>query len=234
MFDSLFLWSVTLSQPLEFLTLETNSQPDSAVIWLHGLGADGNDFKAIVPSLNLAPSSAIRFIFPHAPVRPVTINDGMPMRAWYDILEMTLERKVDMANIEESVSQITQLIEQQIALGIASERILIAGFSQGGVIAYQVGLLGKYKLAGIMALSTYLADAKLIPNAQDSINGKTPILIHHGTQDPVVPYELAVRANQELEGKGYQIEKASYPMPHSVCPEQVLDISRWLQANLEA
>jgi len=223
-----------LPQELEFLTLETSSQPDAAVIWLHGLGADGNDFKAIVPSLNLAPNTAIRFVFPHAPVRPVTINDGMPMRAWYDILEMSLERKVDMANIEESVDQITQLIEQQISAGIASERILIAGFSQGGVIAYQVGLLGKYKLAGIMALSTYLADAKLVPHAQGSINGDTPILIHHGTQDPVVPYELAVRANQELEERGYQIEKASYPMPHSVCPEQVLDISRWLQATLKA
>lgn len=221
-----------MSQSLEFLTLETSPQPDSAVIWLHGLGADGNDFKAIVPSLNLSPNAAIRFVFPHAPIRPVTINAGMPMRAWYDILEMSLERKVDMENIEESVHQISQLIEQQIELGIASERIVIAGFSQGGVIAYQVGLLGKYKLAGIMALSTYLADAELIPNASDSINGKVPLLIHHGTQDPVVSYELAVRAQQQLEAKGYQIEKASYPMPHSVCPEQVVDISRWLQASL--
>lgn len=221
-----------MPQQLEFLTLETNPQPDSAVIWLHGLGADGNDFKAIVPALNLSPNAAIRFVFPHAPVRPVTINGGMSMRAWYDILEMSLERKVDMANIEESVAQISHLIEQQIALGIAAERIVIAGFSQGGVIAYQVGLLGKYKLAGIMALSTYLADADLIPQALDSVNGSTPVLIHHGTQDPVVPYELAVRAHQQLEQKGYQLEKASYPMQHSVCPEQVEDIARWLQASL--
>lgn len=222
-----------MSQVLEYLTLETSSQPDSAVIWLHGLGADGNDFKAIVPALNLAPSAAIRFIFPHAPVRPVTINGGMSMRAWYDILEMSLERKVDMENIEESVDQITHLIEQQIEAGIPSERILIAGFSQGGVIAYQVGLLGRYKLAGIMALSTYLADASLIPQANESVNGSTPILIHHGTQDPVVPYELATRAYSELDAKGYQIKNASYPMPHSVCPEQVDDIAHWLQASLE-
>ena len=214
---------------LEFLTLETTHQVDAAVIWLHGLGADGNDFKAIVPSLNLPKSAAIRFIFPHAPMRPVTINGGMPMRAWYDILEMSLERKVDMANIDESVDQITQLIELQIEKGVPAERILVAGFSQGGVIAYQVGLLGKYKLAGIMALSTYLADANLIPEATDSVNGQTPLLIHHGTQDPVVPYELAVRAHGELENKGYQIEKAFYSMPHSVCPEQVVDISRWIQ-----
>ncbi|EAQ63185.1 probable Phospholipase/Carboxylesterase family protein [Marinomonas sp. MED121] len=222
-----------MSQALEYLTLETSSQADSAVIWLHGLGADGNDFKAIVPSLNLPQNAAIRFIFPHAPVRPVTINGGMPMRAWYDILEMSLERKVDMANIDESVEQITHIIEQQIEAGIAIDRILIAGFSQGGVIAYQVGLLGKYKLAGIMALSTYLADASLIPAAKGSINENTPVLIHHGTQDPVVPYELATRAQSELEAKGYQVEVASYPMPHSVCPEQVVDISRWLQRSLD-
>lgn len=222
-----------MSQSLEFLTQETSSQPDSAVIWLHGLGADGNDFKAIVPSLNLAASAAIRFIFPHAPIRPVTINGGMPMRAWYDILEMSLERKVDMANIDESVIQINQLIEQQIAMGVPSERIVLAGFSQGGVIAYQAGLLGKHKLAGVMALSTYLADADMIPAASDSINGDSAVLIHHGTQDPVVPYELAVRAHSVLEEKGYQLEKASYPMPHSVCPEQVVDIARWLQQVLE-
>ncbi|KZM42971.1 carboxylesterase [Marinomonas sp. SBI22] len=221
-----------MSKKLEFLTLETSQQADAAVIWLHGLGADGNDFKAIVPSLNLPQSAAIRFIFPHAPMRLVTINGGMPMRAWYDIIEMSLERKVDMANIDESVVQVTQLIEQQIDAGISSERILVAGFSQGGVIAYQVGLLGKYKLAGVMALSTYLADANLIPMATDSINGQAPLLIHHGTQDPVVPYELAVRAHGELEAKGYQVEKASYPMPHSVCPEQVVDISRWMQKVL--
>lgn len=213
---------------LDFLTVETQPNPEFAVIWLHGLGADGHDFESIVPALAVSQQLAVRFIFPHAPQRPVTINDGMPMRAWYDILEMTLERKVDMENINESMAQVVELIEEQIALGIPSEKIVLAGFSQGGVIAYQVGLLGKHKLAGIMALSTYLAAPQMIPNAAESTNATTPVLIHHGIQDPVVDYELGKMAKKVLEEKGFNVSSEKYAMPHSVCPEQVTDISSWL------
>ena len=217
---------------LEYLTVETNENPTSAVIWLHGLGADGHDFESIVPSLNLPEEYVTRFIFPHAPYRPVTINGGMSMRAWYDILEMSLERKVDMDNINDSMAQITEIIESQIRQGIPSERIVLAGFSQGGVIAYQVGLLGKYKLAGIMALSTYLASPALIPEASQSINGSTPVLIHHGVQDSVVPCELSVVAEKKLNESGFFVSSQQYNMPHSVCPEQIKDLSTWLQLNL--
>lgn len=221
-----------MTSKLEYLTVETQPNPDAAVIWLHGLGADGYDFQPIVPSLNLPSEKAIRFIFPHAPERPVTINGGMRMRAWYDILEMTLERKVDMKNISESVNQISALIDEQVSLGIPTERIVIAGFSQGGVIAYQIALFGQYKLAGVMALSTYIADLDSIPVAKDSINETTPILIQHGLQDPVVPYELSLLARRSLQNKGYQVSTQDYPMPHSVYPEQILDISTWLQSCL--
>jgi len=217
---------------LKYLTVDTQEQPNSAVIWLHGLGADGHDFEPIVPSLSLPSEYAIRFIFPHAPERPVTINGGTRMRAWYDILEMSLERKVDMENLQTSVFQVTELIKEQIEKGIPSERIVIAGFSQGGAVAYQVGLLGQHKLAGIMALSTYLADPKLVPNAADSINVSTPILIHHGLQDPVVPHALGAIAKDTLVKKVYQVSSQDYAMPHSVYPEQIADISTWLQECL--
>lgn len=217
---------------LDYVKVETQSQPDAAVIWLHGLGADGHDFESIVPALSLPKHYAIRFIFPHAPHRPVTINGGMRMRAWYDILEISLERKVDMTQIELSTEQISALIEEQIKQGIPSERIVLAGFSQGGVITYQTALLGSHKLAGIMALSTYVVDADLIPEADNSINHNTPILIHHGSQDPIVPIELATSAREVLNKKGYQVTSKDYAMPHSVCPEQIVDISAWLQECL--
>ncbi|MFT2112124.1 alpha/beta hydrolase [Marinomonas sp. 2405UD68-3] len=217
---------------LECVVVETSPSVDSAVIWLHGLGADGHDFQPIVESLALPDELGVRFIFPHSPIRPVTINGGMEMRAWYDILEMSIERKVDMENIKESCSQINELVDAQIALGIPSERIVLAGFSQGGVIAYQLGLNIKEKIAGIMALSTYLVEGDSVVEAKDSINGETPILIHHGTMDPVVPPSLGDLARETLLSKSYPVTLKNYSMPHSVCPEQISDISNWLKALL--
>jgi phospholipase/carboxylesterase len=219
-------------QELELVVVETSSSIDGVVIWLHGLGSDGYDFQPIVKSLALPETSGIRFIFPHAPIRPVTINGGMEMRAWYDILEMTIERKVDSKNIAESCAQVQTIIDAQIALGIPSDRIVLAGFSQGGVIAYKLGLTIQSKLAGIMALSTYLVESDTIVDAADSINGNTSILIHHGSMDPVVPPELGYTARDCLKSKSYPVTFESYEMPHSVCPEQVKDISRWLQTVL--
>lgn len=221
-----------MTELLPFVSVETNAQPDSAVIWLHGLGSDGHDFESLVPALSLSPDYAIRFIFPHAPKRPVTVNGGVVMRAWYDIYEMTLERKVDMENIQESCNQIETLIESQIAKGIKAERIVLAGFSQGGVIAYQVALQTKHTFAGVLALSTYLADGASVLDASVCNNSQTPILIHHGLQDPVVAPILAEKARDLLIAKGYSVEYQDYDMPHSVCPEQIQDISAWLKVQL--
>jgi phospholipase/carboxylesterase len=221
-----------MTELLPFVTVETNDQPDAAVIWLHGLGSDGHDFESLVPALSLSSEISVRFIFPHAPKRPVTVNGGMTMRAWYDIYEMTLERKVDMENIDESCRQIESLIEDQIAKGIKSERIVLAGFSQGGVIAYRTALQTKRELAGVMALSTYLVDGDNVPEASTCTNGQTPILIHHGSQDPVVAPVLAIKAKDALISKGFSVHYESYDMPHSVCPEQVKDISVWLNSRL--
>ncbi|MEL0637994.1 MULTISPECIES: alpha/beta hydrolase [Marinomonas] len=217
---------------LPYVLVETSEVPDAAIIWLHGLGSDGHDFESIVPAMSIPSDQNWRFIFPHAPRRPVTVNGGMEMRAWYDIYEMTLERKVDMANIEESCSQISALIEDQIAKGIDASRIILAGFSQGGVIAYQLALTSQRKLAGVMALSTYLANKASVPLASDCKNGNTPFLIHHGSQDPVVAPSLALDAKKVLTDQGFQVEYQVYNMPHSVCPEQIQDISAWLMARL--
>ncbi|WP_111637780.1 alpha/beta hydrolase [Marinomonas shanghaiensis] len=217
---------------LPSVLVETHDQPDAAIIWLHGLGSDGHDFESLVPALSLLPTLKARFVFPHAPRRPVTVNGGMMMRAWYDIYEMSLERKVDMANIAESRSQIEQLIQDQIDQGIAPNRIVLAGFSQGGVIAYQTALQSQHVLAGVLALSTYLVKGDEVVEASISPNGLTPIMIHHGLQDPVVAPVLAVQARDCLVSKGYAVSYQTYDMPHSVCPEQVQDISHWLNTVL--
>lgn len=220
-----------MSKALDYITVDTSANPTHAVIWLHGLGADCHDFEGLVPQLGLS-HKAVRFVFPNAPIRPVTVNGGMKMRAWYDILEMSLDRKVDMNNIQESTAQIESIIETLGEQGIPSERVIMAGFSQGGVIAYQVALFGKYPLAGVMALSTYLADPDAVPAAEVSINSATPILIHHGSFDPVVAPVLAGRARARLDELGFQTEYQVYDMPHSVCPEQVGDIANWLAQRL--
>ena len=207
-----------------------NKVINRAVIWLHGLGASGHDFEPVVPQLGLDADMAVRFIFPHAPNRPVTINGGMVMPAWYDILEMSLERKVDVNQIEESAQQIQDLIAREVERGVKPEHIVIAGFSQGGAVAYHVALGYPERLAGLMTLSTYLATNDNI--SYSDANKDMPILIEHGTHDPVVPAILGEQAKQLLSEKGYNVAYHTYPMAHQVCMPQIQNIGKWLKKVL--
>lgn len=218
-----------MSNYLDAVIVEHNpsqKQIDRAVIWLHGLGASGHDFEPVVPQLGLANDMAVRFVFPHAPNIPVTINGGMVMPAWYDILEMSLERKVDIAQIERSAQQIRDLIQREIERGVEPKNIVIAGFSQGGAVAYHVALGYPQRLAGLMTLSTYLATNDSL--SYSDINKDLPILIEHGTHDPVVPVILGQQAQQLLTDKGYDVEYNTYPMAHQVCMPQIQNIGKWL------
>jgi phospholipase/carboxylesterase len=206
---------------------ETNPNPDSTVIWLHGLGADGNDFAPLVPELNLPADLSVRFIFPHAPAMPVTVNGGFFMPAWYDVLEMTIDRRVDIAGLMASAEAINSFISREIERGINSKRIIIAGFSQGGAVAYQVALSHPKPLGGLLAMSTYFATAGIIEYSD--ANKTIPITIQHGEYDPVVPEQLGREAITHLKKNGYAASYRNYPMEHSVCPEQIGDISKWLQ-----
>ena len=222
-----------MSKYLDCVIVEHNPAQktiDRSVIWLHGLGASGHDFEPVVPELGLADDIAVRFIFPHAPERPVTINGGMVMPAWYDILEMSIERKVDVSQIEESSQQIRDLIAREIERGVAAEHIVIAGFSQGGAVAYHVALGYPQRLAGLMALSTYLATNDHIDYS--AANQAMPILIEHGTHDPVVPVILGEQAQQLLLSKGYNVHYQTYPMAHQVCMPQIKSIGKWLNKVL--
>jgi phospholipase/carboxylesterase len=206
------------------------SPATASVIWLHGLGADGNDFAPIIPELRLPRQLAVRFIFPNAPSIPITINAGYVMPAWYDILDINIERKIDNSQLIASAEKIRLLVEREIDRGIPSERIVLAGFSQGGAVAYQAALTYMQPLAGLLCLSTYFATADTItPN---SANKKLPILICHGLQDPMVPEQQGRIAQQRLTAMGYNTQYKSYPMEHAVCPQEIADISRWLQQVL--
>ena len=222
-----------MSNYLDAVVVEHNPSQkkiDRAVIWLHGLGASGHDFEPVVPQLGLADDMAVRFIFPHAPQRAVTVNGGMVMPAWYDILEMSLERKIDIAQIEESSQQIKNLISREIERGVLPEHIVIAGFSQGGAVAYHVALGYSQRLAGLLALSTYLATNDSINYS--AANKDMPILIEHGTHDPVVPIVLSEQAQQVLSAKGYSVTYHTYPMAHQVCMPQIQNIGNWLNKVL--
>ncbi len=201
-----------------------------SVIWLHGLGADGHDFESIVPELDLLDTGAIHFVFPNAPVQPVTINGGMEMRAWYDILEMSLERKVDIKGIYASAELLDQVIQKEIDKGIATENIVLAGFSQGGVLALHVGLRYQYKLAGILALSTYLPTVEQLKTERAEANISTPVLMAHGTLDPVVTIQSGKAACNELQAMGYCIQWQEYEMEHSLCLEEIKQISAFLNS----
>ena len=223
-----------MSNYLDAVIVEHNpsqKQIDRAVIWLHGLGASGHDFEPVVPQLGLANDMAVRFVFPHAPNIPVTINGGMVMPAWYDILEMSLERKVDIAQIERSAQQIRDLIQREIERGVDPKNIVITGFSQGGAVAYHVALGYPQRLAGLMTLSTYLATNDSL--SYSDINKDLPILIEHGTHDPVVPVVLGQQAQQLLTDKGYEVEYNTYPMAHQVCMPQIQNIGKWLNKVLD-
>lgn len=215
---------------LPYVEVAPAEPANAAVIWLHGLGADGHDFEPIVPHIHLPAEVQARFIFPHAPRIPVTINGGMTMPAWYDILEMTIERNVDEQQLRVSAAQALELVQHQIALGIPAHRIVLAGFSQGGAVAYEAGLTAQMTLAGVMCLSTYLATHASVQPAH--ANTKTEFLIQHGTQDPIVPEQLGQHARDWLKMRGYPVLYQTYPMAHQVCPAQINDISAWLSRVL--
>jgi len=222
---------------LDSIEIETGKNPAASVIWMHGLGADGNDFVPIVNELGLDSTPATRFLFPHAPMRPVTINNGFVMRAWYDVTLGDLEghsRRADERGVRESQAQIAALIEREEKRGVAPERIVLAGFSQGGAVALQTGLRFPRKLAGMMALSTYLPLAESLPAEAAPANRQTPIFMAHGLYDPVIPLMMGAGSMTVLTGLGYAVEWRQYPMPHSVCPDEVEDIGAWLRKVLNA
>lgn len=215
---------------LQTLQIETGEDPRVAVIWLHGLGASGHDFEPVVPELAFAREQAVRFIFPHAPELPVTVNGGMAMPAWYDILAMDIDRKVDTPQLKASADAVALLIEQELEKGIPSENILIGGFSQGGAVAYELALSYPQKLGGLFVLSTYFATADSIQLAE--ANRNIPVFVGHGSYDPVVPESLGRAATGTLEKLGFKPEYRSYPMEHSLCLEEVRDLDRFFSRCL--
>lgn len=215
---------------LQTLQIETGEDPRVAVIWLHGLGASGHDFEPVVPELAFAREQAVRFIFPHAPELPVTVNGGMAMPAWYDILAMDIDRKVDTPQLKASADAVALLIEQELEKGIPSENILIGGFSQGGAVAYELALSYPQKLGGLFVLSTYFATADSIQLAE--ANRNIPVFVGHGSYDPVVPESLGRAATGTLEELGFKPVYRSYPMEHSMCLEEVRDLDRFFSRCL--
>ena len=211
---------------LETVEVSTGENPIGSVIWLHGLGADGHDFEPIVPELRLPAEVPLRFVFPHAPVRPVTVNGGMAMRAWYDILTLDTAGRADAAGIVESTAIVEALIDQEIARGMPEEQIVVAGFSQGGAIAINTMLTTGHALAGLMALSTYIA----MPAAIESPASRKdlPIFMAHGSLDPVLPMQWGRDSADALTESGYSPEWRDYPMAHAVCPQEIADIRSWL------
>lgn len=224
------------SELLETIELETGANPTAAVIWMHGLGADGNDFVPIVKELNLTGAPAIRFIFPHAPKIPVTINNGYVMRAWYDVSFGDLEgntKRADEKGVRQSQAQIGALVARENFRKIPCKNIVLAGFSQGGAISLQTGLRYPETLAGVMALSCYLPCPDSFAAEAAPANAQTPLFIAHGTQDPVVPYAMGKSSRDTLAKAGYTVDWHEYPMPHSVCLEEVRDIGGWLTSVLK-
>lgn len=213
---------------IQHLELNTGAEPKGSVIWMHGLGADCWDFVPVVKELGLPADLPLRFIFPQAPSRPITINNGYVMPGWYDISMAELERKADEAGIRESQGLINELIAREVSRGIRTDKIILAGFSQGGAIALQAGLRHPQELAGIVALSTYLTLQDSLAAEKSAANARIPILMAHGTQDPVVPLALARSSRAKLEEQGYKVEWREYPMQHSVSMEEIEEIGQWL------
>ena len=212
----------------------TAPNPSWSIVWLHGLGADGNDFAPIVPDLVRPGWPALRFVFPHAPVRPVTLNGGMRMRAWYDIRDLDADSRADETGVRESIAQVEQLLARENERGIPSERIILAGFSQGGAIALATALRREAALGGVLALSTYLplggsTAAELTPAGK-----RTPVFMAHGTDDPVLRFDWGQASCKALQALGVPVDWHAYPMPHSVCAEEVRDIAGWLTQRFAA
>jgi phospholipase/carboxylesterase len=216
----------------ETVELTTGDEPVGTVIWLHGLGADGHDFEPIVPELRLPDSLPLRFVFPHAPVRPITINAGMSMRAWYDIYSLDAHGRSDEAGIRESSAILVSLLEREKARGIKPEKILLAGFSQGGAIAIHTAMRSPEKLAGLMALSTWLpmpeAFAAEVVDNPDAGDTALPIFMAHGSQDPMLPVQMGRDAKELMIRNGFDVEWHEYPMAHQVCVEEINDIRSWM------
>lgn len=218
--------------PLPCIEVETRADPEFAVIWLHGLGADGHDFEPIVPELVDPSWPSLRFVFPNAPVRPVTINNGMAMRAWYDISGMDIAQKQDEVGVRASIGSVDELIDREIGRGIRSERILLAGFSQGGAIALAAGVRSAKKLGGIIALSTYLPIAEKTAAELNDVTRDVPIFMGHGMLDAVVPHTLGEMSRDFLKQQKYAVEWHAYPMAHQVCAEEITDLKRWIGARI--
>jgi phospholipase/carboxylesterase len=219
---------------LETIEIETAPAPTAAVVWLHGLGADGHDFEGLVPELRLPATPGVRFVFPHAPLQPVTINGGMVMRAWYDVFDDAGTRREDEAGVRTSERRIEALIARQRARGVGAARIVLAGFSQGGAMALHTGLRYGERLAGILALSCFLPLAGAVAAEASPANRDVPVFMAHGTHDPLIPLARAQRGRDVLVGLGYRVEWSQYPMPHAVCAQEVDAVGGWLRRVLGA
>ena len=217
---------------LECVEIETGPNPRRAVVWLHGLGADGHDFEPIVPQLVRPEWPALRFVFPHAPVRPITLNGGLPMRAWYDIAGFELSQRQDEAGVRASIADVERLIAREVGRGVPASNVVLAGFSQGGAIALAAGLRHAGKLAAIVALSTYLPIADSTAGERNAANAATQIFMGHGAFDPVVPQYLGERSRDRLRGWGHAVDWRSYPMAHQVCPQEIADLADFLTGRL--
>jgi phospholipase/carboxylesterase len=217
---------------LPCIEIETAPNPRHAVIWLHGLGADGRDFEPLVPELVDRAWPALRFVFPNAPMRPITINGGMSMRAWYDISGQEIAQRQDEVGIRASIGLLDELIEREVARGVASEDILLAGFSQGGAIALSGGIRHPQPLGGIIALSTYLPMAEKTDAEMSVANRTTPVFMAHGKLDPTISHALGEMSREYLMQRGYAVQWHSYPMAHQVCAEEIADLKRWIGGRL--
>jgi len=234
LFNLIFINKViAMPDLLESITINPDTEPKAVVIWLHGLGADGYDFEPIVPELNLPDSAAIKFVFPHAPKMPVSVNEGFVMRAWYDIVSMDLGEKQDAEGIRFSATQLNALIEAEIKAGTPAEKIILAGFSQGGAIILQAGLRYSERLGGLMVLSSYVPLAETLASEKSAANQDVAIFYAHGEQDDVIPINFAVQSRDLLIAQGYSVEWHSYPMPHAVIPDEIDAIGVWIRKVLK-
>jgi phospholipase/carboxylesterase len=217
---------------LETIEIETAPDPNAAIIWLHGLGADGHDFEPVVPEIVRHRERAWRFVFPHAPVRPVTVNGGMSMRAWYDILGFDRSVAEDLAGFHATDALVRELIAREAERGIPAGRVVLAGFSQGGAVTLYTGLRYPERLAGLMALSGYLPLGARLEAERSAANAGVPVFVAHGIDDPVLPIGMGVQARDALKALGYAVEWHQYRMPHSVCQPEIADIRQYLMRAL--